>query len=106
VRPDLQQVDGLKSYAQLADIPVRLDPTVIFRRADAAPQFVAEAASKRVEAVWLPPGVWTRQAEEQAHEHHVLLIKDRCIEEETSPYFERQQASWATGSTLKPPPRV
>jgi len=82
VRPDLQQVDGLKSYAQLADIPVRLDMTVIFRRADAAPQFVAEAAAKRVEAVWLPPGVWTPQAEEQAREHDVLLIKDRCIEEE------------------------
>ena len=47
VRPDLQQVDGLKSYAQLADIPVRLDLTVVFRRADAAPQLVAEAAEKR-----------------------------------------------------------
>ena len=82
VRPDLQQVDGLKSYARLADIPVQVDLVVIFRRAEAAPQFVAEAASKGVEAVWLPPGVWTRQAEEQAREHDVLLIKDRCIEEE------------------------
>jgi predicted CoA-binding protein len=82
VRPDLRQVDGLKSYARLADIPVQLDLAVIFRRADAAPRFVAEAASKGVEAVWLPPGVWTRQAEEQAREHKVLLIKDRCIEEE------------------------
>jgi predicted CoA-binding protein len=82
VRPDLRQVDGLKSYARLADIPVQLDLAVIFRRADAAPQFVAEAASKGVEAVWLPPGVWTRQAEEQAREHEVMLIKDRCIEEE------------------------
>jgi predicted CoA-binding protein len=82
VRPDLQQVDGLKSYAQLADIPVRLDLTVVFRRADAAPQLVAEAAEKRVEAVWLPPGVWTPQAEEQARKHDIVLTKDRCIEEE------------------------
>jgi predicted CoA-binding protein len=82
VRPDLKQVDGLKSYARLADIPVQLDLAVIFRRADAAPPFVAEAASKKVEAVWLPPGVWTRQAEEQARKHDVLLIKERCIEEE------------------------
>jgi predicted CoA-binding protein len=82
VRPDLQPVNGLKSYALLADIPVQLDLAVIFRRADAAPRFVGEAASKGVEAVWLPPGVWTRQAEEQARAHDVLLIKDRCIEEE------------------------
>ena len=82
VRPDLQPVDGLKSFARLADIPVQLDLAVIFRRADAAPLFVAEAASKRVEAVWLPPGVWTRQAELQAREHGLPLIKDRCIEED------------------------
>jgi predicted CoA-binding protein len=82
MRPDLQQVDGLKSYAQLGNIPVRLDLTVVFRRSDAAPQFVAEATEKRVEAIWLPPGVWTPQAEEQAREHDVLLIKDGCIEEE------------------------
>lgn len=82
VRPDLQPVDGLKSYAQLADIPVQLDLAVIFRRADAVPPFIAEAAAKKVEAVWLPPGVWTPQAEEQAREHDVLLVKGRCIEEE------------------------
>jgi predicted CoA-binding protein len=82
VRPDLQEVDGLKSYARLADIPVQIDLAVIFRRPDAAPPFIAEAASKGAEAVWLPPGVWTREAEEQAREHDVLLIKDRCIEEE------------------------
>ncbi|HEU4341927.1 MAG TPA: CoA-binding protein [Candidatus Binatia bacterium] len=46
VRPDLRQVDGLKSYAQLADVPVQMDLAVIFRRPDAAPRFVAEAASK------------------------------------------------------------
>ena len=35
-----------------------------------------------MEAIWLPPGVWTPQAEEQARKHDVLLIKDRYIEEE------------------------
>ena len=82
VRPDLQQVDGLKSYAQLADILVQLDLAVIFHRANAAPPFVARAAAKKVESVWLPPEVWTPEAEEQAREHNVLLVKDRCIEEE------------------------
>jgi uncharacterized protein len=61
IRPDLERVDGLKSYAQLSDVPVQVDLAVVFRRADAAPQFIAEAASKGVEAVWLPQGVWTRK---------------------------------------------
>ena len=82
VRHDLQRVDGLKSYARLADIPAPVDVTVIYRRADAAPQFVGAAAAKGTEAIWLPPGVWTREAEEQAREHGVELFKDRCIEED------------------------
>jgi predicted CoA-binding protein len=81
VRPDLQQVEGVKSYARLSDIPVQIDIAVIFRRAEAAPPFVAEAASKKAEAVWLPPGVWSPEAEAQARAHDVTLIKERCIEE-------------------------
>jgi hypothetical protein len=46
VRPDLQQVEGLKAYARLADIPVQIDLAVIFRRPDAVPPFVARRRQK------------------------------------------------------------
>jgi uncharacterized protein len=82
VRPDFQPVDGLKSYARLEDIPSQIDLAVIFRRAAAAPAFIPAAAAKGAEAVWLPPGVWSRAAEESAAASDVPLIKDRCIEED------------------------
>ncbi|HEX9446080.1 MAG TPA: CoA-binding protein [Candidatus Binatia bacterium] len=82
VRPDLKPVDRLKSYARLEDIPGPIDIAVIFRWAGAAPQFIPAAAEKGAEAVWLPPGVWSRAAEELARAHDILLIKDRCIEED------------------------
>lgn len=82
VRPDLRPVDRLKSYAKLQDIPGPIDIAVIFRRADAAPPFIPEAAAKGAEAVWLPPGVWSPAAARAAAASGVELIKDRCIEEE------------------------
>ena len=43
-----------------------VDLVIIFRRPAAAPMHVREAAAKRVDAVWLPLGVWSGEAEEEA----------------------------------------
>jgi predicted CoA-binding protein len=82
VRADGRDVDGLHPYARIQDVPGAVDVAVVYRRADAAPAFVAAAAAKGVDAVWLPPGVWTREAQNEAERHSVVLIKDCCIERE------------------------
>lgn len=81
VRPDGAVISGLRSYATVGDIPGAIDLVVIFRRADAAPAHIHEAAAKHVEAVWLQPGVWSREAESAAARHGLTLIKERCIAE-------------------------
>jgi len=55
---------------------------VIFRRRDAVVDHIQQAAAKHAEAVWLPPGTWSREAEDAARTHNLTLIKDRCIIEE------------------------
>lgn len=82
IRQDRLQVGGLPTYARLADVAGAVDLAIIFRRPAAAPMHVREAAAKRVDAVWLPPGVWSGEAEEEARQHELALIKDRCIVEE------------------------
>lgn len=82
VRADGQDIDGFKSYARIEDVPGPIDLAVIYRRAEEAGPHIEEAARKGVEAVWLPPGVWSREAEEAAHRHGLFLIKDCCPEEE------------------------
>jgi len=84
VRPDRATVEGLPTYASLEDIAGPVDLVVIFRRAGAALDHFREAAQKRAEAVWLPPGAWTRAAEDEARRHNLVIVKERCIIEEHS----------------------
>jgi predicted CoA-binding protein len=82
VRADGQDIDGHKSYRSIEDIPGPIDLAIIYRRPEQAVQHIEEAARKGVETVWLPPGVWSREAEEAAQRHGLFLIKDCCPEEE------------------------
>jgi len=82
VRPDRSAVGGLPTYAHLADAGGQVDLVVIFRRSDAVVAHVREAAARHAEAVWFPPGVWSREAEDEALQHDLLVIKDRCILED------------------------
>lgn len=82
IRPDRAQVEGLPTFASLADVAGSVDLAVIFRRPDAVPAHIREAAAKRARAVWLPPGAWSRDAEDEARRHELAVIKDRCIIEE------------------------
>jgi predicted CoA-binding protein len=82
VRPDRCKVAGLPAYATLADVAGAVDLVVIFRRPDAVVPHIAEAAAKHAEAVWLPPGAWSPEADAAARQHALTVIKERCIEEE------------------------
>jgi hypothetical protein len=54
---------------------------VIFRRPEAAATHIREAVEKGAEAVWFPPGAWSREAEDEARRHELAVVKDRCIVE-------------------------
>jgi predicted CoA-binding protein len=82
VRLDRVPVAGLPSFASLEDFGGAVDMVVIFRRPEAVVTHIHQAIAKRIEAVWLQPGVWSREAEEAARSHDLTLIKDRCIVEE------------------------
>jgi hypothetical protein len=82
VRPDRAQVAHLPTYSRLGDVAGAVDLVVIFRRPDAGVVHVREAAAKRAEAVWFPPGAWSREAEEAAKKQHLTVVKDRCVVED------------------------
>ena len=82
VRPDRAAVSGLPTFASLDDFGGSLDMVVIFRRPDAVVAHIQQAVAKHADAVWLPPGAWSREAEQAARTHNLTFIKDRCIIEE------------------------
>jgi nucleotide-binding universal stress UspA family protein len=51
---------------------------------------IGEAVAKRAEAVWFPPGAWSRDAEDEARRHGLMVVKDRCIVEEHRHLFDTQ----------------
>jgi predicted CoA-binding protein len=79
VRPDRVPVGGLPTYARLDDVGGAVDLVVIFRRPEAVAAHIREALAKRVEAVWLPPGAWSREAEDEARTHELAVVTNRCI---------------------------
>lgn len=82
IRPDRVAVDGLPTYARLEDVGGQIDLVAIFRRPDAVKTHISEAASKQTHGVWLPPGTWSREAEEEARRHKLPVVRDSCIMED------------------------
>lgn len=82
VRPDRMAVERLPTFARLDDVAGTVDLAIIFRRPDAVVDHIREAAAKGAHAVWLPPGAWSRDAEEEARERDLAMVKERCIIEE------------------------
>lgn len=81
VRPDGAEVAGLPTFATLTDVVGPIDLVVIFRKPEAVPAHLDEAAAKHVDVVWLQPGVWSREAETAADRHGLTLVKELCIAE-------------------------
>jgi predicted CoA-binding protein len=82
VRPDEEDVAGLKSYARLEDVAGPVDIAIVYRNPEDATTHVEEAAAKGVEALWLPPGVGNSALDHRAHAAGIrTVVRDRCPEE-------------------------
>lgn len=78
VNPNETEVFGEKSYAVLADVPVKIDLVDIFRRSSEAGTAVDQAIALGVKAVWLQEGVIDDAAAQRAVDAGLLVVMDRC----------------------------
>ncbi|MGE5417224.1 MAG: CoA-binding protein [Acidobacteriota bacterium] len=79
VRPDEDEIMGEQVYRNLQDIPVPVDIVYIFRKTSAVMPFVEEAIKLKPKAIWLPLGVFSREAEQVAQTHGVTCIMNTCM---------------------------
>ncbi|MFT4189305.1 MAG: CoA-binding protein [Aeromicrobium sp.] len=78
VHPDAPTVLGEQGYARLADVPFDLDVVDVFRRSEAAGQFVDEAIEVGAGGVWLQLGVIDHDAFARAQAVGLPMVMDTC----------------------------
>lgn len=78
IHPDAPVVLGEQGYATLADVPFEIDVVDVFRRSEAAGQFVDEAIEVGAKAIWFQLGVIDEAAFDRAREAGVPMVMDTC----------------------------
>jgi predicted CoA-binding protein len=79
VNPKLKELEGVKCYPSLADIPVKVD-VVDF----VVPPSVTEATLKEckklgLERIWLQPGSESKAAIAFCHKNNLKVVHDTCV---------------------------
>tara|TARA_Y100000031_G_scaffold9712_1_gene10497 strand:+ start:232 stop:828 length:597 start_codon:yes stop_codon:yes gene_type:complete len=73
------EILGEKVYAQLADIPEKIDMVDIFRKPEAVSDVVDEALELGVPFIWMQLGLRHAEAEARAEAAGATVIMNRCV---------------------------
>jgi predicted CoA-binding protein len=72
------EILGEKVYADLSEIPDKIDMVDIFRRAEAAPPLVDQAIARGAKVVWMQLGVRHDAAAAKAEAAGLKVVMNRC----------------------------
>jgi uncharacterized protein len=79
VNPNETEVLGEKSYAQLEDVPEKIEIVDVFRRSENVPPVVESAIRVGAKVVWMQLGVQNAEAAERARAAGLIVVEDACI---------------------------
>jgi predicted CoA-binding protein len=79
VNPSIQSVLGEKSYATLADLPIKPDIVDVFRLPKFIPAIVEEMLQLGLPNLWVQQGIINREAATRAEAGGIHVVMDRCI---------------------------
>jgi predicted CoA-binding protein len=79
VTPTYAEVDGLKSYPSLRDVPGQIDVVLVFRRSEYCAHIAEEAAAVHAGGLWLQSGIYSDEAKRIAEEAGIEFVQGRCM---------------------------
>lgn len=89
VNPGHDQLIGLRSYPDLASIPVKVDIVAIFRNQKEVPAIVDSAIAMGAKVVWMQLGIVHEEAAAKARAAGLAVVMDRCMMIDHQNYFPR-----------------
>jgi predicted CoA-binding protein len=79
VNPNEREVLGEKSYAQLEDVPEKVEIVDVFRRSEYLPEVVESAIRVGAKVVWMQLGIENAEAAEKARAAGLVVVEDACM---------------------------
>ena len=79
VNPTVDEVLGEKSYATLADLPIKPDIVNVFRLPQYIPAIVEEMLHLGLKNLWVQLGIINREAAAHAEAGGIHVVMDHCI---------------------------
>ncbi|WP_062381301.1 CoA-binding protein [Demequina pelophila] len=88
-----EEIRGHGFFPTLAEVPVKVDQVVVFRRAEYTPTIAQHAADAGAGGVWLQLGIANAHAMRIAAEHDMTAVQNRCIKIEYRRLADRIEAA-------------
>ena len=79
VNPAIETVLGERSYASLAELPVKPDVVNVFRVPSQIPTIVDEMLALGLKNLWVQLGIVNLEAAQRAEDGGIRVVMDRCI---------------------------
>jgi hypothetical protein len=79
VNPSIPEVLGEKSYASLADLPIKPDIVNVFRLPKFIPAIVDQMLQLGLPNLWVQQGIINQEAAAHAEAGGIHVVMDRCI---------------------------
>lgn len=79
VNPSISEVLGEKSYASLADLPIKPDIVNVFRLPKFIPAIVDDMIRLALPNLWVQQGIINLEAANRAEAGGIHVVMDRCI---------------------------
>jgi hypothetical protein len=79
VNPSIEKVLGERSYASLAELPLKPDVVNVFRVPSLIPGIVDEMLALGLKNLWVQQGIVNLEAAERAEQGGIHVVMDRCI---------------------------
>lgn len=79
VNPRLKELEGVKCYPSLADIPVKVDVVDFVVPPEVTEATLKECQRLGLDRIWLQPGSESEAAIAFCHENNLKVVHDTCV---------------------------